>query len=104
RRLYVVGDRTGQLITQRTAASDSRPAAGAAENGRVNASSAADLVRDRLGRVIFQRVAGPQGPERRRLINAPGERWFAEDRPVRRVHGDSSMFIGGAPPVRRAHA
>ena len=61
----------------------------------MKASGAADLVRDHLGEVIFQRVAGPQGPERRRLINAPGERWFAEDRPVRRVHGDSSMFIGG---------
>ncbi len=61
----------------------------------MKAASAADLVRDRLGEVIFQRVAGPQGPQRRRLINAPGERWFAEDRPVRRVHGDSSMFIGG---------
>src|SRR2546421_6381311 len=33
---------------------------------------------------------------RRRVIgDAAGERWFAEGRPVRRVHGDSSMFIGG---------
>src|SRR6266516_3274626 len=69
--------------------------AGAGENGRVKTSAAADLVRDRLGAVIFQRVAGPQGPQRRRLIGAPGERWFAEDRPIRAVHGDSSMFIGG---------
>ena len=61
----------------------------------VKASGAADLIRDRVGEVIFARVAGPQGAERRRLINAPGERWFAEDRPIRRVHGDSSMFIGG---------
>jgi uncharacterized protein (DUF2236 family) len=61
----------------------------------MKASGAADLVRERLGAVIFQRVAGPQGPERRRLIGASGERWFAEDRPIRRVHGDSSMFIGG---------
>jgi uncharacterized protein (DUF2236 family) len=62
----------------------------------VNASDAADLVRSRLGGLIFQRVAGPQGPERRRVIHdATGERWFAEDRPVRRVHGDSSMFAGG---------
>jgi len=61
----------------------------------VNASSAADLVRDRLGGAIFARVAGPQGPQRRQLISAPGERWFAEDRPIRRVHGDSAMFIGG---------
>jgi uncharacterized protein (DUF2236 family) len=62
----------------------------------VKTSGAADLVRDRLGAVIFQRVAGPQGPARRRLIHdAPGERWFDGDRPVRRVHGDTSMFIGG---------
>ena len=61
----------------------------------MKASSAADLVRDRLAGAIFSRVAGPQGPQRRQLIAAEGERWFAEDRPVRRVHGDSSMFIGG---------
>ena len=58
--------------------------------------AAADLIRRRLGAAIFQRVAGPQGPARRRVINdAAGERWFAEDRPIRRVHGDSSMFVGG---------
>ena len=62
----------------------------------MNASAAADLVRSRVGGLIFQRVAGPQGPARRRVIHdAAGERWFAEDRPVRRVHGDSSMFVGG---------
>ena len=61
----------------------------------MKAPGAADLVRDRLAEVIFQRVAGPQGPERRQSINAPGERWFAADRPIRRVHGDSAMFIGG---------
>ena len=69
--------------------------AGRGENGGVKAPGAADLVRDRLAEVIFQRVAGPQGPERRQSINAPGERWFAADRPIRRVHGDSAMFIGG---------
>jgi uncharacterized protein (DUF2236 family) len=62
----------------------------------VNAPAATDLIRRRLGAAIFQRVAGPQGPARRRVINdAVGERWFAEDRPIRRVHGDSSMFVGG---------
>jgi uncharacterized protein (DUF2236 family) len=54
-----------------------------------------NLVRGRVGGLIVQRVAGPQGPARHQLISAPGERWFAEDRPVRRVHGDSSMFVGG---------
>ena len=57
---------------------------------------AADRLRGRIGAAIFERVAGPQGPNRRRQIHqGEGERWFAEDRPVRQVHGDSSMFIGG---------
>ncbi len=53
-------------------------------------------VRDRLGALIFERVAGSEGLERRdRIQNAPGERWFAADRPIRRVHADASMFVGG---------
>jgi uncharacterized protein (DUF2236 family) len=44
---------------------------------------------------IFERVAGPEGAARRRVINEPGERWFGEGRPIRLVHGDSAMFIGG---------
>jgi len=56
---------------------------------------AADRVRARIGAAIFERVAGPQGPERRRVIRAEGERMFDEDRPIGRVHGDSAMFIGG---------
>jgi uncharacterized protein (DUF2236 family) len=59
------------------------------------ARGAADRVRARIGAAIFERVAGPHGPERRRVIQAGGERMFAEDRPIRLVHGDSSMFIGG---------
>jgi uncharacterized protein (DUF2236 family) len=55
----------------------------------------ADRVRGRIGAAIVERVAGSLGPSRARRIQQPGERWFAEDRPVRRVHGDSSMFIGG---------
>jgi uncharacterized protein (DUF2236 family) len=55
-----------------------------------------DTFRTRVGAAIFERVAGPQGRDRRRQIHAePGERWFAEDRPIRRVQGDSSMFVGG---------
>jgi uncharacterized protein (DUF2236 family) len=57
---------------------------------------AAERIRGRIGAAIFERVAGPEGPGRRRVIHgAVGQRWFAEDRPIRRVHGDSSMFIGG---------
>jgi uncharacterized protein (DUF2236 family) len=54
-----------------------------------------DLRRE-LGDRLFARVAGPEGPARRaRIHGTPGERWFADDSPVRRVHGDASMFVGG---------
>jgi len=53
-------------------------------------------VRTALGARLFERVAGPQGPDHRaRIHEAPGERWFADDRPIRIVHADSSMFVGG---------
>ncbi|MGW2638090.1 oxygenase MpaB family protein [Streptomyces sp. NPDC001348] len=53
-------------------------------------------LRDRLGGEIFTRVAGPDGPRNRaRIHGTPGPRWFGPDRPIRRVHGDASMFIGG---------
>ncbi|MFJ8111799.1 oxygenase MpaB family protein [Streptomyces sp. NPDC096132] len=52
--------------------------------------------RERLGAGLFARVAGPDGPRRRaRIHNTPGPRWFGPERPVRRVHGDASMFVGG---------
>jgi uncharacterized protein (DUF2236 family) len=53
-------------------------------------------LRTRLGNLLFERVAGPDGPRRReRIQTAEGPRWFAADRPIRRVHGDASMFVGG---------
>lgn len=58
--------------------------------------AAAGRVRGRIGAAIFERVAGPDGRAHRgRIHESAGERWFAEDRPIRRVHGDSAMFIGG---------
>jgi len=58
---------------------------------------AASRIRGRVGASIFERVAGPQGPAHSQVIFAEGgERWFAEDRPIRRVHGDSSIFVGGS--------
>lgn len=52
--------------------------------------------RDRLGGLIFQQVAGADGERRHIQIHeATGERWFADDRPIRRVHADASMFVGG---------
>ncbi|MFR0357213.1 oxygenase MpaB family protein [Streptomyces sediminimaris] len=53
-------------------------------------------LRGQLGRGLFTRVAGPDGPRNRaRIHGTPGPRWFGPERPVRRVHGDASMFIGG---------
>ncbi|MGJ7906653.1 oxygenase MpaB family protein [Actinopolyspora sp. H202] len=53
-------------------------------------------LRSRLGASVFEHVAGSEGPERReRIHSAPGPRWFEEDRPIRRVHADASMFVGG---------
>ena len=66
------------------------------DNECVGGHGAADRIRGRIGAAIFERVAGPQGRSRAHLIHqSPGERWFAEDRPIRRVHGDTSMYIGG---------
>ena len=54
------------------------------------------VVREQLGQALFRRVAGPGGPATRALIHhSPGPRWFGPDRPIRTVHGDASMFIGG---------
>jgi uncharacterized protein (DUF2236 family) len=53
-------------------------------------------VRGRIGDQLFARVAGPEGPARRdRIHNTPGPRWFDQGSPIRRVHGDASMFVGG---------
>ncbi len=53
-------------------------------------------LRAQLGAMLFRRVAGPDGGEiRARIHGTPGPRWFGPDRPIRTVHGDASMFIGG---------
>ncbi|MDH6543695.1 oxygenase MpaB family protein [Streptomyces lavendulae] len=53
-------------------------------------------VRERLGSTLFSRVAGPSGPANRaRIHTTPGPRWFGPERPIRTVHADASMFVGG---------
>ncbi len=53
-------------------------------------------VRAGLGRALFGLVAGPDGPDNRaRIHETPGPRWFAQDSPIRLVHADASMFVGG---------
>jgi uncharacterized protein (DUF2236 family) len=54
-----------------------------------------DVLQRRIGAALFARVAGPEGPANRARFAAPGPRWFGEDRPIRRVHGDTAMFVGG---------
>jgi uncharacterized protein (DUF2236 family) len=52
--------------------------------------------RRRAGAGLFAKVAGPSGSANRaRIHGSPGERWFAPDRPIRRVHADAAMFVGG---------
>ncbi|UQX88345.1 DUF2236 domain-containing protein [Jatrophihabitans telluris] len=49
-----------------------------------------------LATELFTRVAGAEGVERARRVHlSEGERWFSEDRPIRRVHADAAMFVGG---------
>lgn len=53
-------------------------------------------VRSGLGRALFGLIAGPEGDDNRaRIHGTPGPRWFTEDRPIRRVHADASMYVGG---------
>jgi uncharacterized protein (DUF2236 family) len=59
---------------------------------------ALDGLRDQIAMRVRASVAGrPEQAESRRseLFEAPGERWFADDAPIRLVHSDSSMFVGG---------
>jgi uncharacterized protein (DUF2236 family) len=53
-------------------------------------------VRRTIGAAIFERVAGPDGPEVRDRLRGPGgDPQFPAGSPITRVHGDASMFIGG---------
>ena len=56
----------------------------------------ADAVRAWLADKIRDRVIGPDATERTdALFDAPGPRRFDEGAPIRRVHADAAMFIGG---------
>ena len=49
-----------------------------------------------LAEVVRTRVVGPDAAARaQQIFDADGERWFAEDRPIRTIHADASMFVGG---------
>jgi uncharacterized protein (DUF2236 family) len=55
-------------------------------------------LRRRIGGAVIERVGGPRGaadagPPRPPVAEA--DRWFSADRPIRQVHGDCAMFVGG---------
>ncbi|MFK0215576.1 oxygenase MpaB family protein [Streptomyces sp. NPDC090298] len=53
-------------------------------------------LRTKAGDALLRRVAGPEAHQKRaRIHGTPGPRWFAADRPVRTVHADASMYVGG---------
>jgi len=53
-------------------------------------------LRHSMGESLFGMVAGDDGPATRdRIHHRAGPRWFADDRPIRVVHADASMFVGG---------
>lgn len=55
-----------------------------------------DPARELIARAVRSRVVGSDPDQRaRELFEAEGERWFADDRPIRIVHADTSMFVGG---------
>ena len=57
-----------------------------------------DGLRDQIAGRVRGGVAGrPEKAAARRaqLFEAEGARWFDDDAPIRRVHGDSAMFVGG---------
>lgn len=55
-----------------------------------------DTVRDWLGDQLRTRVAGENADQRAaEILDAPGPRWFGPEEPIRIVHGDASMFVGG---------
>jgi uncharacterized protein (DUF2236 family) len=57
---------------------------------------ASEAVRDWLAGQVRERVVGDTAEQRSaELFHAPGERWFEPESPIRRVHADASMFIGG---------
>lgn len=59
-------------------------------------------VRRALSATLVSRVGGPDAASRRaEVLEAAGDRWFADDSPVRVIHADTAMFVGGLLAVFR---
>lgn len=67
-----------------------------AEESRTSRWAGLEPARRAVAEAVRSRVVGDRADERAgELFTAPGPRWFADDRPIRIVHADVSMFIGG---------
>jgi uncharacterized protein (DUF2236 family) len=59
-------------------------------------SNVAEALRTSLGNAVRSRVAGPDAATRAaELFRPDGPHWFERGRPIRQVHADASMFMGG---------
>lgn len=59
-------------------------------------ATALEPVRSWIADQIRSRVIGEDpDPAMATVMTAPGPRWFADERVIRRVHADASMFVGG---------
>ena len=55
-----------------------------------------ERVRSVLADALIERIAGADADRRRdRILDAAGPRWFEDGSPIRRVHGDAAMIVGG---------
>ncbi|HWL98627.1 MAG TPA: oxygenase MpaB family protein [Nocardioidaceae bacterium] len=53
-------------------------------------------LRHSMGDSLVGLVAGSDAhAQRERIHDRPGPRWFEQGRPIRQVHADASMFVGG---------
>jgi uncharacterized protein (DUF2236 family) len=61
-----------------------------------------DSIRRQIGTAVLERAVGQRDPRRVRRPYpriSEAERWFSADRPIRQVHNDCSMFVGGITAV-----
>jgi uncharacterized protein (DUF2236 family) len=87
-----LGANARHAVAMSTAARPDPAAARRADPG----AAVADALRAAIAAAVRDRVIGPGGPRRQEAIVASrGPRWFASDRPIRRVHADAAMFVGG---------
>lgn len=92
-RVTVPGARRLEREVGRLLEASGAPAAVGARVGDLRAS---------LWETLARRVGGPDSAaHREEVLGATGDRWFAEDSPVRVVHADPAMFVGGLLAVFR---